>query len=303
MGKSQAIFATAQKYPFLARPLVRGACSLSVIMGRRPHWALMRLKEILQIRLNRRMNVDGFVIEVDPLDGPGSRFRRDGLTEPETHALFEEVLKPGMVMIDIGAYIGEFSLVAARAMQGIGRILCLEPTPSVFAQLERNLKRNAWSNVEAIHSAVSDYDGTATFYVRIGSNDQSSLHPLAPGEQISYNVPVTTVDALVARTRLERLDLMKVDVEGHEISVLRGAREMIRRFRPALVIEISRHQRAVGYSGAAIKAFLDELNYDSFRLEAGGRVPYLPAPGEINESISHFNILALPQKSDGSAGA
>jgi FkbM family methyltransferase len=256
----------------------------------------MRLKDMLQVRLAWKMRIDGFVLETDPLDGLGARLRTQGLTEPETREFFKELLRPGMVVLDIGAYLGQFSLVASRVMNGTGRILCLEPTPAVFEQLKRNIERNHCINVEPIHAAVSDHEGEATFYVHVGSNDQSSLHAAAVEEQVSYRVPLTTVDALVERAQLHALNLMKIDVEGHEISVLRGAENTIRRLRPAIVVEISRHQRTVGYSGADIKAFLGERNYNSFRLQANGRIPYQPTPDEINEQISHFNVLALPRQ-------
>src|SRR5579884_3210253 len=170
LNRSQAVLALAQKFPLVAKPLVHGACSFSAATGQRPHWALMRLKDMLQVRLAWKMRVDGFVLEADPLDGLGARLRKQGLTEPETRALFEELLRPGMVVLDIGAYVGQFSLVASRAMHGTGRILCLEPTPAVYEQLKRNIERNRCANVEPIHAAVSDREGEATFYVHVGSN-------------------------------------------------------------------------------------------------------------------------------------
>jgi FkbM family methyltransferase len=297
MGRSQVILAAAQKFPGVSRPLVHGACALSAAMGRRPHWLLMRLKDTLQVRLASRARIDGFLIESDPLDGLGQMLRTEGLTEPETRALFEEFLRPGMTVLDIGAYIGQFSLIAWRTMKGTGRIICVEPTPVVFAQLKRNLELNHCDNVQPVRAAVSDREGDATFYVHVGSNDQSSLHSLAGEDQVSYQVRVTTVDALAASAALDSLHLVKIDVEGNELSVLHGAAKTLERFRPYLIIEISRHQRTVGYSGADIKAVLERLGYDCFRLGPQGRSPYQPTPDEINEQVRYFNILAIPHSS------
>ena len=290
--KSQIVRSVARRAPWLFRPVVRAACSAYVRTATTPHWLVTQLKDELGVRLSHRMNIDGFVIEADPLDGPGARFAKEGLTEPETREAFAELLRPAMTVLDVGAYVGQFSLVAARAMHDQGRIVAFEPMPSVFAQLERNIRANGYRSIVPMQLAISDTVGIARFYVYIGSTDQSSLIPLSSGA-VSMDVPVTTIDAIAAELT-GAVHLIKIDVEGNELSALRGGRETLRLYRSALIIEISRHQRAAGYSGEQVKSFLDQYGYDVFRI-AAKRTPYKPDPDEINASVSHFNVLALPK--------
>ena len=294
-SRSGTLFSTARACPWLFRPLVAGLLQVYPYRKSAPHWTLLELKDQLQIRISRRMMVDGFIIEADPFDGPGHTFWRTGLTEPETRHLLANYLRPGMVMFDVGAYIGQFSLVASRLVPDL-RVFAFEPTPSVFAQMKRNMHLNACRSVTCVNMAVSDAPGTARLFSYPGSADQNSLRRVSAESTSSLEVHVTSIDAFSKEHNPDRLDVLKIDVEGNELSVLKGARETLSRFKPFLIIEISRHQRTYGYTGADIKALLSDLSYDCFRIGAHGLRPYEPIDNEINSKTSHFNIVALPRE-------
>jgi FkbM family methyltransferase len=238
------------------------------------------------------MEVAGLTIEADPFDGPGHIFWKKGLTEPETRNLVDRLLTSGAVMFDVGAYVGQFSLVAAQL--GYSRVYAFEPTPSVFRQLQRNVTLNGCNNVTCVSTALSDHIGTMRFYTYPGSADQNSLWPLHPTMARSFEVPVTTIDAVVSEQALERIDVIKIDVEGNELAVLLGAGATLKELRPTLIIEISRHQQAYGYSGFDIHALLTKQRYNCFHIGAGGLIPYVPRRDEIHAACTHFNIAALP---------
>jgi FkbM family methyltransferase len=297
MHVSSIVIATVRRVPWLFRPFLKVALQFYPYR-RDAHWVLIELKEVLGIRTTRRMKVDGFTILADPWDGPGHNFWRTGLTEPETRGLLSALLRPGMVMLDVGAYIGQFSLVASRATGDELRILSIEPTPAVFRDLCRNIDANHCKHVTCVQAALSDAPGSQNFYFFPESQDQNSLRPLAAAEAVSVEVEVKTVDSVAEEYGVDRLDLIKIDVEGNELAVLKGARKSLVRFRPALIIEISRHQSVYGYSGAAIKQLLEGMDYSVHRIEMDHCPPYIPRVDELSPPVSHFNIVAVP--ADGS---
>ena len=294
MTPSGAALGAARRLPWLFRPLLRAALSVYPYRRGGVHWVVLKMKEDLGIRLSIPMQVDGFTIEADPYDGPGHTFWRSGLTEPETRRLLTTILRPGMIMLDVGAYVGQFTLVASRTGAGGVRVIAIEPTPAVFRQLLRNIEVNRCSNVTCVQAALSDKPGRAKFFFFPQSNDQNSLRPLADPRASAVEVAVETIDSIADANKLDHLNVIKVDVEGNELAVLRGARQTLLRFKPILIIEISRHQRAYGYAGADIKNFLTELGYRVHRIEHDSYPPYVPTDDDC-KTLSHFNILAMAE--------
>ncbi|MBL8173315.1 MAG: FkbM family methyltransferase [Bryobacterales bacterium] len=275
------------------------ALSVFPYRQRKLHWTVAELKERLGVRVLREMEVDGFLLSADPFDGPGKSFWREGLTEPETRRVVADILKPGAVMFDVGAYVGQFSLVASRVAPEI-RIFAFEPTPQVFAQMQRNIRRNGCKNTTCIQAALSDSPGTAKLFYYPQSHDQNSLKALDPGAR-SVEVRVETVDSVIAQQRLNRLDLLKIDTEGNELAVLRGATTTLATLRPRLIVEISRHQRTYGYSGREIAQLLQSKGYTIRRIGQTCE-PYIFHEEEIGPRCSHFNIVAEPPVASATSG-
>ena len=290
---SKIILDCATRWPLLGRFLTRFWFTFQSV-GKPPHWLLQTLKNRLGMHFSRRVNIDGFDVVCDPFDGLTRLLIQQGFTEPETRLLFADEIRPGMTIFDVGAYIGQFTLVASRQLAGTGRVVAFEPSSAAFALLSENVRRNHLSNVRCIHAAVSDSTGEATFYLMPASADQNSLRPLAGSDAIPVKVALETIDHVAESLSLDRIDLIKIDVEGNELFALRGARSVLREFRPLLIIEISHHQFTYGYSGSEIQSFLEELGYQTMRIDENeGLVPYQPSPSEINDVITHFNIVAM----------
>lgn len=150
---------------------------------------------------------------IDPAQRAGDR---------KDYRLLETWLRPGDVAIDVGANIGTMALVAARRVGPDGAVLACEPHPRVFRYLAGNLRLNAAGNVKARNVALGESAGKAQ--MEDGKFDDTNS--LSGGE---VQVPLTTLDALVAQEGLEsrRIALLKVDVEGYELMVFRGARKML----------------------------------------------------------------------------
>jgi FkbM family methyltransferase len=163
-----------------------------------------------------------------PLDARGEHLLFYGFDMPAAALAFAP---RGGTVIDIGANLGEWAVPLARAVGPGGRVLCCEPNPGVAAALAATLRVNNLGQAAVLQLAVSDSEGDGHLAINPVDSGQSRL--AAAGLPVSLR----TLDSLVAEHALERIDLMKIDVEGHEAAVLAGATATLQHHRPALIFE------------------------------------------------------------------
>lgn len=181
--------------------------------------------------------------------------------EPETFRFFRERLKGGNVVIDIGAHIGLFSVVAGRLVGAPGRVFAFEPTPSTRDVLERTVQLNGLEDrIEVRGEAVARASGTATFFDTgdPGSN-ANSLVASTDRHRHELQVGTTSLDDFVKARSID-VDFIKVDAEGNELDVLRGGEKFLREQRPAIALALHPNAlRAAGGSLEDIWVVLEEL--------------------------------------------
>ena len=146
--------------------------------------------------------------------------------EPSKHAIIRRHLRPGMTFIDVGANKGDFTLLAARLTGSSGRVISIEPEPENHSMLQRSIALNDYPHIKVLQLALSDGDGTTT--LQIGST--SGAHTLSPEFHgiRAVEVPTRTLDGIVAEEELGSVDMIKIDVQGFELAVLRGAAQTLR---------------------------------------------------------------------------
>ncbi len=146
----------------------------------------------------------------------------------------------GQVAIDVGANVGIYTGWLSRLVGPLGRVIALEPYPPTFKRLTRNLLRMRAKNVTALNVAAGEVMGRTTLELPL----RRGIEVIDPYVHISpISVPggeteMAPIDELAHRAGLSSVNLIKVDVEGFEASVIRGARSTIRRFQPSILIEI-----------------------------------------------------------------
>jgi FkbM family methyltransferase len=228
-------------------------------------------------------------------------YLRNGNPENHESALIERILQPGMTVIDVGANHGMFSLEAAHLIGGSGLIHAFEPTPSTRELLLNNLAANGISSVTVFPSALGETPGTARLRIH---KEMSGLNTLASMD-VTWNrqklvadqiieVPVMTLDAHSQDERLEFIDFLKIDVEGFELGVIRGARTLLREKRINLILlEIGDVTCAT--AGVEPIELLNELESHGYRLHS------INSEGKITDRIRAFpstnfsaNFLATP---------
>lgn len=156
-------------------------------------------------------------------------------------AVAAAVLPPEGVVLDVGANIG-LSALALAPLLPRGRVLALEPSPRTVAALRRTLALNRLEDCVVVEPvAVGATQGEAAFHAAGHSAGAHLMDPntLGAASLPQVMVPVETLDALVARHALTRLDFIKIDVEGFETEVLDGARATLGRFRPLVFAEFN----------------------------------------------------------------
>lgn len=188
-----------------------------------------------------------------------------GEYEPETVDLLRRVVRPGWTCVDAGANIGYLSLIMARAVGPAGRIYAFEALPAMSERLAANVALNGLENVRIETTCLGDSRGEASFFApRAGISNvgQSSLfldrHPaLGAGEVVRHTVPVVPFDEFAEREGLASWHFLKIDVEGAEVQVLRGAERSLRRWRPLILFEANADTQAL--AGSTVCALLGQL--------------------------------------------
>lgn len=201
--------------------------------------------------------VDGVRFELDLAQVIDSSLYYSGTFEADTERAITDLLTPGMVVIDIGANVGYHTFRMARAVGPSGRVLAVEPMSRARVKLERNAALNPqFTNIEITNAAVSDSIGDA----HIGF--QSSYRLDGRDETVAEDVRLLTVDALVREAALPRVDFLKIDVDGFEGKVFRGAEHTLRTWRPAIVFEISPGaMKAAGDDPHELVDLLESIGY------------------------------------------
>jgi FkbM family methyltransferase len=176
----------------------------------------------------------GGQIYLDVEHSPMMRARAEGRYETAKVALIQRFLRPGMTFLDVGANMGDFSLIAAKTMQDDGRVLAFEPSPDNCRWMRRSIELNGYGSIELFEIALSDVTGEAALYL----GDRIAKHSLLPRkiEQDTITVTVETLDDFLESTGSTQVDMMKIDVEGAELKVLRGGAATLSRPGPMILM-------------------------------------------------------------------
>jgi FkbM family methyltransferase len=214
--------------------------------------------------------LDGLIVGV-----PGNEWRMSayhafrGQMEPGVSKLFRTLIGPGAVVVDVGANVGVYTLLAAKVLQGCGKIFSFEPTPRTYRILRENVQVNGFLElgiVELHQMAVTDRTGAArlsTFSRDCGHNTLFR-DSQADGE---IEVATTSLDEILSAQ--ERIDLIKIDVEGAEPLVFRGMRNLVERNpRVHIILEFAPvHLRRAGFDPSSVIAEFHASGFEIRRID------------------------------------
>jgi len=200
-------------------------------------------------------------------DGPGAsvgpRILTSGYTEREFTEFAQAVVRPGMNVVDVGASMGYFTCLFARWVGPEGSVIAFEPWPEALNYLSSNVEGNAFGNVNI--ESVALFDETGAAHVAAGS--YRVTRGTSRGSR-AVDVELARLDDVPSVQRLQRLDAIKIDIEGAELRALHGMTESIRRWRPFLLIEV--HPDFLPLYGDSVddlQAFLRQFGYEGVIVE------------------------------------
>ena len=181
---------------------------------------------------------DGNRILIDPKDESHEWVVEEIYNEAPYERIFG--MRPGDCIVDVGANIGVFTVKAAKLVGPSGSVIAIEPSKKNYAFLVANIALNGYRNILTGNWAASDEKGEALLFLD-GVGWRSSLFqdkgawPWKP--RATERTKMDTLDSLMDSCRVQKLDILKIDVEGAEFRVLKGGATLINRFRPRIVLE------------------------------------------------------------------
>ena len=273
--------------------------------GRKGQILLNRIDLALRKKFNKNSApnpciFEGITIHY-PRNGFGGNIYMAGKYEPETTKLIRELCYPGIHFVDVGGNIGYFTLIVAtdiRDNAGDGVVYSFEPNPALFSILKQNLAANRLEGiVKPVQKAVSNSRQSVKLFIeQIDGLTSSTLEALSVGWDALICESVT-LDSFFAKENWPVIDLIKIDVEGAEVGVLQGMKELnARNPKLKLILEFSpRYLQAAGITAESFFDLLLSMEFRQFHVISNERSP-LQIPEEISllhkrYENSHVNLL------------
>jgi FkbM family methyltransferase len=203
-----------------------------------------------------------------------------GTHDTDVQAAFSQLLRPNMTCYDVGANVGFTAILAARCVESGGKVICFEPVPENSRQIQTNADLNGFKQIQIHQIALGETDGQAEFRMSYAPTwgRLSEAGASTPDESGTTVVPVRTLDSLSTAGAIPDPQFIKMDVEGAEAGVLAGARKLLERAQPVMIIELH-------HTHDAVMEALSGLDYVVRPLTPGWRT---------DDTDGEYQVLAYP---------
>ena len=251
-------------------------------------WPLRQLTNwTIRKLLPKQVEIHGATVVLNPTDPVVSGALHFGVYEKAETRFFQSACRDGMTFLDVGANLGYYTALAARAVGPNGRVLAVEPDPDSFGYLEQTIAANAVGNVQAFPVAASDAPATLPLYISTDNRGDNRLY--ASGEdRPQVEVAARPLDALLRENKIDTVDLIKIDVQGYEPKVIAGLRETITA-SPNLTLLTEFWPQGIDEAGEDANEFLQTLR------ELGLTLHELQPDGSLAELTDDTDLIARHQ--------
>jgi FkbM family methyltransferase len=207
------------------------------LFARRYPPILYIVNKIIMMMIPEKLELQDGIIYLNKKDAVISGALMFGVYENNEINSWRNKIKDSSVVLDIGGNIGIYTLTAsAKAKRG--KVICFEPEQDNISLLKKSIKENNMTNITLVEKCVGDVSGSAVLGISKYNKGKHSLLQSEIGENIQ-NVQITTIDEEVEKLGLERVDYIKIDVEGWEAKVLKGMEKTINQFHPEILFEFA----------------------------------------------------------------
>jgi len=224
-----------------------------------------------------------------------------GIHEGAATTAIMKYLREGMTVIDIGANIGYYAFLEARAVNSSGRVYAIEPSPESYAPLEEGRKLNEFSWMSTHQIAIGTYSGEILFNLGHMSNSSNVIDDkdpnltewahahLANAMRDSVMVPCETIDSFVDRLDINNIDILRMDVEGYELEIMKHADTTLSRMNDSSIIFMETHplffEDRSGY--VSMTACLNEYGFKPHKILRNGDLEEIDAEIIAGADVLH----------------
>lgn len=213
------------------------------------------------------------------------------------HEKLIDLIKEGDIVLDVGTNIGSTALQIARKIGGKGFVFGFEPDQENFKNCLKNIRLNNFNNIKVEKIGLGEKKGTFDLVVDTESNrggNRISFNTSKNQDKKSSKILVDTIDTWITKIQLDRLDFIKIDIEGFELKALKGGVRALEFYEPKLFIEVDDNNlKAVGDSAKELFYFLESLHYTSYNAATSETIK-----SSQDFTNCHFDILAEKQFED-----
>jgi FkbM family methyltransferase len=232
----------------------------------------------------------GLQLRIRPSESQGSCIRRLGIHDLPSNECISRLIDPGELAVDVGANIGHMTSNMAITAGPNGKVIAIEPHPSIFSELQYNIaswKQNTHAAPVVAHNlALSDYTGLAQLVVPSDFDENRGISHLSGGDaernlqEVYHEVRVSTLDAVLGAGL--QISFLKIDVEGHELQVLRGARRLMER---GSIRDILFEEKRT--PPTPVTELLEDSGYTIYRVHGGLLAPIIISIKTPDTRIAH----------------
>lgn len=256
-----------------------GFYSSGILTSKLPKTFLRRLFKHIQAEIDVSDFDGDMAMRLDLSEHMQRRIFWMGYYNSDIACILDEFLSDNMTVLDIGANIGEVTLLAAKKVGQNGQVYAFEPMDNLTNKLSFHVQKNQLSQVYLQNCALGNKcDSKVPIYFgkkESESNDGlGSLYRTQGTESPAQYIKLTTMDVWVAEhPQITNIDLVKIDIEGAELSCLQGGLKTLSKFKPKIIIEIQNFSSGqAGYKATDIIDLLAELGYEFYRIESAGKL-------------------------------
>ena len=215
----------------------------------------------------------GFLMELSPYEYYMSGYFFLGESNPMETRVLRRVLRIGDVFLDVGAHIGWYSLSARQIVGSAGKVIAFEPNPSCVSELKQNIILNSLHSIKIEKIAIADKNKKSDFW--LGDDMAGSLIKASTQELTHYSVKkilvqIKTLDSYCKEHNIERIRLIKIDVEGAEEYVIKGSMMILKKYHPCLILEIYSNTSRLRRTRLKMIRSLMRIGYKLFVFTSGG---------------------------------